>query len=131
MITQNVQKLIVAANAVIDTISVKEALTLFDDPQVALIDVRDTMERAKSGTIPGSTHAPRGFLEFYADPDAAMHQPVFASDKKLVLFCASGGRSALSAKTLVDMGLTNVTHIAGGFASWREAGGPVEAVAAL
>jgi rhodanese-related sulfurtransferase len=55
-----------------------------------------------------------------------MYSPAFDESKKLVLYCASGGRSTLAAKTLMDMGYTNVCHIAGGFSAWNEAGGPVE-----
>ena len=72
-----------------------------------------------------AVHAPRGLLEFYADPATRIHNPVFASGKKLVVFCATGGRSTLAAKTLVDMGVPNVVNLAGGFSAWREAGGRV------
>jgi len=89
------------------------------------IDIREGDER-EQGTIAGSVHVPRGFLEFHADPESQMHNPVFASGDRLILFCASGGRSALAAKTLVDMGFEDVCHVAGGMAAWREAGGPVD-----
>jgi rhodanese-related sulfurtransferase len=70
--------------------------------------------------------APRGRLEFYADPESPYHQPVFASGKTLLLYCASAGRSALAAKTLHEMGLANVAHVGGGFKAWMAAGGPIE-----
>lgn len=126
MLTHGFKKMIAEANAVIETVSVQDALVLRDQESIALIDIRETVERQQTGTVPGSHHAPRGFLEFIADPEGPMHNQVFASGRKLVLFCASGGRSALAAKTLRDMGFTEVAHVAGGFAAWREAGGPVE-----
>lgn len=128
MLKRNVQKMMIEANAVIETISVHQARELLEDSQTVLIDVREAAERSKTGSIPGSLHAARSHLEFYADPDAALHKAVFASGKRLVLFCASGGRSTLATKTLIDMGITNVTHIAGGFGAWSEAGGPIESV---
>ena len=66
------------------------------------------------------------FLEFFADPESPMHNEAFSSGKKLVVFCGSGGRSALASKTLKDMGFHNVVHIAGGFTAWLQVGGPTE-----
>ena len=126
MVTNGFKKMLAEANAVIETASVQDALGLVGDPNVAFIDIRETVERQQTGSVQGAVHAPRGLLEFIADPEGPMHNDVFASGKKLLLFCASGGRSALAAKTLKDMGLGNVAHIAGGYAAWREAGGPVE-----
>ncbi len=126
MITNGFKKMLAEANAVIETTSVQDALGLVGDSNVAFIDIRETVERQQTGSVQGAVHAPRGLLEFIADPEGPMHNDVFASGKKLLLFCASGGRSALAAKTLQDMGLDNVAHIAGGYAAWREAGGPVE-----
>lgn len=116
--------MIAKANATIDTVSVHDALSMLSDDSVVFVDVREAAERA-NGTIPGSIHAPRGFLEFIADPQGPMHKPEFASGKRLVVFCASGGRSALSAKTLTDMGIANVANMAGGMAAWQEAAGPI------
>ena len=126
MVTNGFKKMLAEANAVIETTSIQDALGLVGDPNVAFIDIRETVERQQTGSVQGAVHAPRGLLEFIADPEGPMHNDVFASGKKLLLFCASGGRSALAAKTLQDMGLGNVAHIAGGYAAWREAGGPVE-----
>lgn len=117
------KKMLAAANAAIETVSVPDAVQVHGEPGYSFIDIREESERAR-GTIAGSVHVPRGFLEFQADPDSPMHNPVFSSGDRLVLFCASGGRLALAAKTLVDMGFTDVCHIAGGMAAWDEAGGP-------
>jgi len=116
--------MIAAANAVIDTVPVHEAIAFLEDDDVIFIDIRDDGERADYGQIPGAVIAPRGYLEFLADTASAMHNPVFASGNRLVLYCASGGRSTLAAKTLYDMGIPRVAHIAGGFSAWQEAEGP-------
>jgi rhodanese-related sulfurtransferase len=117
------KQMLAAANAAIETVSVPDAIQIHGEAGYAFIDIREEGERAKS-TIAGSVHVPRGFLEFQADPDSPMHNRVFSSGDRLVLFCASGGRSALAAKTLVDMGFTDVCHMAGGMAAWEEARGP-------
>ena len=113
------------ANASITTYSVAQARELHGRDDVQFIDIRDVRELERDGVIPGAYHAPRGMLEFWVDPQSPYHKPLFASGKKLVLFCAGGLRSALSAKTLQDMGLTNVAHMAGGFGDWKAAGAPV------
>ena len=90
-----------------------------------LVDVRDAPERA-NGTIPGAIHASRGMLEFYADPSSPYHKAEFDPGKRVILHCASGGRSALAAQTLKSMGYANVAHLDGGFKAWQAAGKPVE-----
>ena len=122
------KQMMAEANAVIDTLSVHDALDLVDDPNVAFIDVRDQSERQQTGAIKGAVHISRGFLEFKADPESPMFEPVFKAKNRFVLYCASGGRSTLATKTLLDMGYRNIGHIAGGFAAWSSANGPVETV---
>ncbi len=126
MVTRGFKQMLAEANAVIETISVHDAQALVGDPEVVFVDVRETVERQASGGIKGSVHVPRGFLEFIADPEGPMHVDSLASGKRLVLYCGSGGRSALAAKTLMDIGLEIVCHIAGGYAAWVEAGGPTD-----
>jgi rhodanese-related sulfurtransferase len=121
------KQLLAEANAAIETITVQQALELASDPNVQFVDVREQVELAAGGTIPGAVHAPRGLLEFIADPESPAHKKPLSSGKRLVLFCASGGRSALASKTLTDMGVTKVCHIAGGFNAWKAANGPVAA----
>lgn len=123
-LTKGFKQLLAEANAQIETISVKDALALAGDPAAVFVDIRHADERA-AGAVAGAVHAPRGFLEFMADPASPMHKAELGSGKRLVLYCASGGRSALAAKTLMDMGVPHVCHVAGGFAAWKEAGGPV------
>lgn len=123
MPVRDVREMVAEANASVETLSVAEAVAALDDAGTLFVDVRESAERA-AGTIPGSVHAPRGMLEFFADPQSPLHKEELGSGRRLVLFCASGGRSALAAKTLQDMGVTRCTNLLGGFAAWREEGGP-------
>ena len=97
-------------------------------PNVQLVDIRDIRElQTPGGTAVGSLHAPRGMLEFWIDPASPYHKPIWADEsKEFVLFCGLGWRSALTAKTLQDMGLTNVAHIDGGFKAMQDAGFAME-----
>ncbi len=125
MVKRGFKAMMAEANAVIETVSVQDALQLVDDPDVVFVDVRETVELRNEGTIAGAIHAPRGFLEFLADPESPMHDRALSSGKRLVLFCASGGRSTFAARTLIDMGIDNVCHIAGGLSAWKQARGPM------
>ena len=91
-----------------------------------LVDVREPGERAESGAIPGAVHAPRGMLEFYADQTSKYHKPELDPSRRVILHCASGGRSALAADTLRQLGYENVAHLDGGFTAWKASGQPVE-----
>jgi len=120
-----IKSLVADAKSVTTAISIDDAKARHADGNDVFIDIRDIRELQREGTIPGSFHAPRGMLEFWADPQSPYHKPVFASDATLILFCASSWRSALAAKTLQDMGMTNIIEIDGGFNAWRKAGGAV------
>jgi len=124
MLNKGFKDLLAEAHGVIDQISVHEALPLVADEGVVFVDVREQGERDQ-GYIPGSVHVPRGFLEFIADPEGPMYNPALSPDARLVIYCASGGRSALAAKTLHDMGLTNVVNLVGGFQAWSQGGGDI------
>ena len=91
-----------------------------------LVDLREPEERVAQGTVPGAVFAPRGMLEFWADPDSPYHRAEFDPSRRLVLYCASGGRSALAVTTLTEMGYDDVAHLDGGLKAWKEAGLPVE-----
>ena len=110
----------------VTTYTVEQARALHGQPGVPFVDVRDVRELEHEGAIPGAFHAPRGMLEFWADPESPYHKPVFGEDKQYVLFCAAGWRSALATQTLMDMGLAHVAHIDGGFNAWKQAGAPVQ-----
>ena len=122
MLIKGFKQLFAEANAVIDTLSADAAVELVDDADALFVDVREAGERAQ-GFIPGSVHAARGFLEFIADPEGPMHDPALSPDMRLVVYCGSGGRSLLAAKTLHDMGFPRVYSLAGGYGAWMNAGG--------
>ena len=126
---KSAKELVAAANADIVTLSADDAVKLIHDRNVVFVDVRETDERRKTGTLKGAVHASRGFLEFHADPDSPTHVKALSSGKRLVLYCASGNRSALAAKTLKSMGIANVSHVAGGFPALLKAGSETEIVA--
>jgi len=88
---------------------------------ILIVDVRDAPELASGGKLKGAVHVSRGMLEFRADPDSPYHDPAFQRDKTLLVYCASGGRSALSGKTLKDLGYQSVFN-AGGFKELADAG---------
>jgi len=85
-----------------------------------IIDLRDTSELIENGIIPGSYHASRGHLEFFADPACEYYRDFFDKDKNIILYCHSGARSALASKTLKDMGYTKISHMKGGFKAWMK-----------
>jgi rhodanese-related sulfurtransferase len=125
-ITRGYKALLEEANGKIETVSAAEAVKLHGRADVVFVDLRDPRELDREGRIPGAFHCPRGMLEFWIDPDSPYHKPVFSDEKRFLFFCAGGWRSALSAATAQDMGLKPVAHMGGGFAAWREAGGPIE-----
>ena len=111
----------------IEEIDTDKLIEMVGDPDVVIVDIRDIRERQRTGAIPGSVHAPRGMLEFWVDPESPYYKEVFGDDKKYVLHCASGWRSALTAATLQDMGF-ETAHLKDGISSWEKAGGPIEPV---
>ena len=114
------------ANAVVPKMDAKDAIAKHAAGEGVFIDVRDTAAIKESGTIAGVNRIPRGMIEFRADPAVeAFYNPIFQKDAEIYLICGAGGQAALSGKTLMDMGYTNVTNI-GGFPAWKEAGGPTE-----
>ncbi len=119
------KQLVDEASARITTLSVEEAKAHLGNPGVLFVDIRDVRELDREGTIPGALHAPRGMLEFWVDPESPYYKEIFGSGKRFILYCAAGWRSALATATLQDMGLDPVCHIDGGFAAWKQSGGPV------
>ena len=112
----------------IEEIETADLITMVDDPEVVIVDIRDIRERQRTGAIPGSVHAPRGMIEFWVDPISPYHKDVFAQEgKKYVFHCASGWRSALTVATLQDMGF-EAAHLKEGFSTWAEKGGPIQPV---
>ena len=126
MAIKPVQQLVDEAKADLDNLSPAEAKRRADEDGALLLDIRDVRELQRGGTAPGAMHAPRGMLEFWIDPESPYFKEVFSEDRQFILFCASGWRSALSAKTLKDMGLENVAHVESGFTGWEGDGMPVQ-----
>ena len=115
--------LVEEAEKTIKTFTANEVAKFIQNNEVKLIDVRDIRELWKEGTIKGSTHIPRGMLEFWLDPESSYYKANKIKDiKKMVLFCALGFRSALATKSLVDMGFQNVAHVEGGFDALKNTG---------
>ena len=111
----------------IENLSVEELKTeLAGGGDTLLLDIREIQEQVDLGTIPGAKHAPRGMLEFWADPGSPYYRDWFQEDRRTVLFCAAGGRSALAVEALANMGFTNVAHLEAGFAGWKDAGEEIE-----
>ncbi len=125
-ITKGVKALLDEANAVIDTMTVADALTRFDDDAYVFVDLRDIRELQRTGKVPGAFSCPRGMLEFWIDPASPYHKPVFNQDKTYVFYCASAWRSALSAQIAAEMGLKPVMHLEGGISEWIRQQGPIE-----
>lgn len=94
--------------------------------EVLLLDIREIQELVELGTIPGAKHAPRGMMEFWADPASPYARDYFDENKRTIIFCAGGGRSVYAVKALQDMGFTNVAHLASGFGGWKTAGEEIE-----
>ena len=122
--TKSAMDLVRQAKSEIENLTPEEANEERLTGTVAMIDVREADE-LQQGYIPGAINAPRGMIEFYADPSLPYYKPAFTKDKRLILYCASGGRSALTAQTLEEMGYNNVSHIDGGFKAWQAANLPV------
>lgn len=119
------RQLVEEAEVEIDTLTAADALLLLEDENIVFVDLRDVRELKRDGFIPGSFHAPRGFLEFWIDPESPYHKEIFSSGKKFLFYCEAGWRSALATQQMQHMGLEPVAHIGGGFTAWKNAGGPV------
>jgi rhodanese-related sulfurtransferase len=125
------KQLIDQAVSEIKTYSAQEVKAkMATDKSIQLVDIRDIRElQAPAGTPVGSVHTPRGMIEFWVDPSSPYFKPMWGDEsKEFVLFCAAGWRSALTTKTLKDMGMTNVAHIDGGFEAMKEAGFAMESL---
>jgi rhodanese-related sulfurtransferase len=123
----SVKEMLAAANNAVPRIGREEALKLQTRGKALIVDVRDAPELQASGKVAGALHVSRGMLEFRADPDSPYHQPEFDRNRTVILYCASGGRSALAGKALKDLGYRDVRNL-GAFKDWAENGGPVETV---
>ena len=121
----SVKQMMEAANAAVPRITPAQAKEMMAKGNVLVVDVRDAPEVEKSGKVAGAVHVSRGMLEFRADAETRYHDKNFAKDKTIILYCASGGRSALSGKVLKDMGYGHVYNL-GAFKDWAESAGAIE-----
>lgn len=119
-------ELVAEAKQNVEALSVEETAAELEKGDPLLVDLREPNERAEHGAIPGAVHAPRGMLEFWADPTSSYHRPEFDPNRRVILHCASGGRSALAAGTLRQLGYNDVAHLEGGMNAWKESGRPVQ-----
>jgi rhodanese-related sulfurtransferase len=119
------KQMVEAANAVVPRITPAEAEKLMAQENTLVVDVRDAPEVEKSGKIAGAVNVSRGLLEFRADPESPYHDKNFSKDRTLILYCGSGGRAALSGKTLKEMGYVRVYNL-GAFKDWVDSGGTTD-----
>ncbi len=121
------QEMIAAANAAVPKIAPEDALEMQRAGEALILDVRDSAELQKTGKVAGALHVSRGLLEFKVDPSSPAYDAAFRKDRTIILYCGTGGRSALAGKTLRDLGFATVYNL-GGFAVWEAEGLPVERV---
>ena len=121
----NVKQMMDAANAAVPRVTPEQVRDMVAKGNTLIVDVRDAAEVEKTGKVAGAVHVSRGMLEFRADPETPYHDKNFSKDKTIIVYCASGGRSALSGKVLKDMGYANVFNL-GGFKSWADSGGAID-----
>ena len=124
--TRTAAQLVAEAKQHIENLTPADVVSELGKSDVLMVDIREPGERAESGAIPNSVHAPRWMLEFYADPTSPYHRPEFDPARRTILYCASGGRSALASQSLGQLGYSNVAHLDGGFKAWVAAGNSVD-----
>lgn len=117
-----ISELINDAKGRIANLSPTEVAAELEADEALLVDLREPAELEDSGVIPGAIHAPRGMLEFWADPTSAYHRGEFDPERRTLLYCATGGRSALATATLHQLGYENIAHLDGGIKAWIAAG---------
>ena len=112
------------ANKVVKKIEMNDALEKHKNNSAIFIDVRDSSDIAETGTITGALKIQRGLIEFVADDSHGLHNKALKKDSEIILVCGAGGQAALTGKTLVDMGYSNVSNV-GAIGDWENNGGPM------
>ena len=112
------------ANNMVNKIDVNSAIEKHKNDSTIFIDVRDSSDIAKTGSITGSLKIPRGLIEFVADEATALYNDSLKKDSEIILVCGAGGQAALTGKTLLDMGYTNISNV-GAISDWENNGGPM------
>ncbi len=123
--SKSIMDVVAEAKEMIQSISPQELKSISGQDKVLVVDVRDSPELTDTGKVPGALNVSRGMLEFRADETTPYHNEAFSKDKTIVLYCASGGRSALGGKALMELGYQDVRDL-GAFKDWVNAGGAVE-----
>ena len=126
---KTVGQMVEEAKTRLENLSVAQVQKEIQTGGIQVLDIRDVRERTKLGYIPGSQHVPRGMLEFWLDPTSQYYQAKVDPEKRMILYCAGGHRSALAADLLKQMGFPDVAHLEVGFNGWAAAGGAVEGAA--
>jgi len=126
-VTRGFRELVAEAEAGVTALQPDEARQRLTEPGTLLVDLRDVRELRREGKIPGALHVPRGMLEFWIDSDSPYYRHEFDNAERLILYCNKGWRSALAARSLQEMGVTAVAHLAGGMEHWQASGGEIEA----
>jgi rhodanese-related sulfurtransferase len=127
METKTAAQLVAEAKARISNLTVEQVASQIETEKVVLVDLREPGELAEQGAIAGAVHAPRGMLEFYADPASPYHRRELDPSARTIVYCASGGRSALACDLLGRLGYADVANLDGGLKAWKAAGRPVVA----
>jgi rhodanese-related sulfurtransferase len=128
MAFKTVTDLVNEARAKIENLNVNQVSDELAAGNCLIVDIREKDELEQQGIIPGSFHAPRGIIEFLADPSHPAHKPEFDSTQRIILHCAGGGRSAMATAMLQEMGYTNIAHLDGGMNAWKAAGKPIVSI---
>ena len=123
--SKSIMDVVAEAKTMVPSISPEELKSIMEQDKVLVVDVRDAPELTATGKVQGALNVSRGMLEFRADETTPYHDKSFTKDKTIVLYCASGGRSALGGKALMELGYRDVRNL-GAFKDWAEAGGAID-----
>ena len=125
MQTKTLETLLIEANDLVKRLSYEESVDLINNTQTVIIDVREESEVYNLGLIKNAIHIPRGLIEFKLSPNSPNNPVLIKDDTNILVYCAGGYRSALAAKSLLDLGFKNVYNL-GGFQEWVESGGEIQ-----
>jgi len=125
MQTKTLEKLLIEANDLVERLSFEESINLIKNSKVVIIDVREESEVYNLGLVKNAIHIPRGLLEFKLSPNSPNNPVLIDDETNILVYCAGGYRSALAAKTLLDLGFKNVYNL-GGFQEWVQSGGEIQ-----
>ena len=121
----NLEELLIEANDLVKRLSYDESVDLISNTQTVIIDVREESEVYNLGLIKNAVHIPRGLIEFKLSPNSQNNPVLIDDNTNILVYCAGGYRSALAAKSLLDLGFKNVYNL-GGFQEWVESGGEIQ-----